>query len=585
MGAACMSSTVANGVEDEKVQSVNQMPYNEQFGNAERYGEESQIQSMKSSLKKKKKQEIIHVPHRSQNKSQNKQDSQITQEAALARAAAGLKIDVSQLVQSDYSEVSSRPSSRPSSRVSSRSRSTEASTTVVHAPGHTNAAGARVESDLGPTIKIESDMSSMIKAEVDYLLKNLFVVDACVNTRERLNQYSILEKVPVSRKLRILEMAKQVEVLDRAMGSMCGMAVGDAMGHMFEFLPAQDEPGGSYFALRSMKFYGEQNTFGLQYGQWTDDASMGLCMADSLILHQGYDGSDMRARFWCWWYRGYNNAFRLDKSRRQCHSVGLGGNISKSLNAMSRLRRGEKPPPVFSAKGEDAGNGSLMRFTPIALFFHSVPLPFLYEFCRQSSYTTHPGIVAAEACSLLGHLIYKALRRPSGPVDAKQFLEESTAEYLRTSGLESKSGWGFNEMKWLATGKPERKTERCWEWRRENLDIAGTLRARGGTYNGYPVSSGYFGSYSLDGLAMALWAVYHTSSFDEAIAKSINLCGDADSHGSIAGQIAGALYGYSSIHPQFIKWQSRWDEHEFAARAVLLHELGSRWAADSDSCA
>jgi len=80
---------------------------------------------------------------------------------------------------------------------------------------------------------------------------------------------------------------------------------------------------------------------------------------------------------------------------------------------------------------------------------------------------------------------------------------------------------------------------------------------------------------------MAMWSVYHTKSFDEAIQRSINLLGDADSTGSIAGQIAGALYGYSSIHSQFIQWQSRWDEHEFAVRAVLLYELGTQWAAAS----
>jgi len=154
---------------------------------------------------------------------------------------------------------------------------------------------------------------------------------------------------------------------------------------------------------------------------------------------------------------------------------------------------------------------------------------------------------------------------------------------MQTSGLDQKSGWGYKEMKWLVNGKPERATERCWAWREESLDIRSTLKARGRSYNGYPVSAGYFGSYSLDGLAMAIWAVYHTKTFDEAIAKSINLLGDADSHGSIAGQLAGALYGYSSIHPQFIKWQNRWDDNEFAVRAVLLHELGSQWASGSSS--
>merc|ERR1719157_373491 len=130
-------------------------------------------------------------------------------------------------------------------------------------------------------------------------------------------------------------------------------------------------------------------------------------------------------------------------------------------------------------------------------------------------------------------------------------------------------------MKWLSTGKPERATERCWEWRNECLDIASTLRARGSSYNGYPVSAGYFGSCSMDGLAMAMWSVYHTTSFDEAVARSVNLLGDADSHGSITGQLAGAIYGYNSINRQFLEWLNLWDDHEFAVRAVLLKHLGS----------
>jgi ADP-ribosylglycohydrolase len=210
----------------------------------------------------------------------------------------------------------------------------------------------------------------------------------------------------------------------------------------------------------------------------------------------------------------------------------------------------------------------------MSIYLHSSTMDEVYKYSRLSSYTTHPGIIAAEACSLLGHLIVAALNRPAEPVDPKAFLEEQTAEYMKRSGLASKHGRGYDEMKWLVTGKPQRRTERCWAWREDSLDIASTLRARGRSYNGYPVSAGYFGSYSMDGLAMAMWSIYHTRSFDEAVVRSVNLLGDADSHGSITGQLAGALYGYKSINPQFLTWLNRWDDHEFAVRAVLLHHLG-----------
>jgi ADP-ribosyl-[dinitrogen reductase] hydrolase len=77
-----------------------------------------------------------------------------------------------------------------------------------------------------------------------------------------------------------------------------------------------------------------------------------------------------------------------------------------------------------------------------------------------------------------------------------------------------------------------------------------------------------------------MWSIYHTTSFDEAVVKSVNLLGDADSHGSITGQLAGALYGYSSIHPQFNEWLARWDDYEIAIRALLLHDIGGRAGAD-----
>lgn len=395
-----------------------------------------------------------------------------------------------------------------------------------------------------------------------------------------LNGYSILSRFPIEQKRALVEYAARENFLSRAMGSMCGMAIGDAVGHVYEFMPAVDTPGPDRFDLSTMSFIGGSNSFGLKRGQWTDDASMGLCMADSLIMKRDFNGSDMRVRFWCWWNRGYNNAFRKDPTRSA--SVGLGGNISKSLMALT-AGRGKTVPPRYDSRTEDAGNGSLMRFTPVAIFFCDADPNKLYEIARLSSYTTHPGIIAAEACSLLAHLIAAALRLPAGTVDAKSFLELETARYLERSGLATKSGWGYDQMIWLTTGRPIHDTERCWRWRETNLDIAGTLKARGSRYNGYPVSAGYFGSYSLDGLALALWSVYHTSGFDEAVVKSVNLLGDADSHGSITGQLAGALYGVNAIHPQFMQWLNDWDDYEFAVRGVMLHQLGGNATRGSPS--
>ena len=121
--------------------------------------------------------------------------------------------------------------------------------------------------------------------------------------------------------------------------------------------PAKDgTPGGV--------IVGRFNQFDLKPGQWTDDASMGLCLADALLANEGrYDGATVRIWFHNWWFNGLNNAFRLDRSRRNIHcgdslSVGLGGNIAQSLQEIEICaRRGDQVPPRFGASNSDAGNG------------------------------------------------------------------------------------------------------------------------------------------------------------------------------------------------------------------------------------
>ncbi|CAE7210088.1 tri1 [Symbiodinium natans] len=372
-----------------------------------------------------------------------------------------------------------------------------------------------------------------------------------------LNGYTILQGLSVEDKKALVEECVRVPSLNQAMGALCGMAVGDALGHPFEYITVTDVPGTSHFDLATLEFHGEFNKFACKRGQWTDDASMGLCMADSFILRQAFDGSDLRRRFWCWWFRGYNNAFRKDPERESKKSIGLGGNTQKSLEPLVACSETGVPPEYESAS-EDAGNGSLMRLAAVPIFFHALPLEELYSVARKSSLTTHPGFVAAEACAFLAHIVRQAMRLPpSSTVTARDFLDSTSQEFYVASGLASHSGPGFDEMKWLVSSQPVRDTERCWNWKHDTLDIAATLAARGWSYNGYPVSADYFGSYSLDGLAGALWAVYHTRSFDEALSCAVNLNGDADSFGSITGQIAGAFYGFSAINPQFLDWLVR----------------------------
>merc|ERR1712154_189794 len=147
-------------------------------------------------------------------------------------------------------------------------------------------------------------------------------------------------------------------------------------------------------------------------------------------------------------------------------------------------------------------------------------------------------------------------------------------------------------LRLIKSEEPKGTLEECWNWKNEygELPIIDTFYERSGgrdidrwkrkKYNGYPVNADYWGSYCMDGLAMGLHCVYHGTNFADSIEKCVNLLGDADSTGSIGGQIAGAIYGYQSIindkKQKFLLDQLvKWDDYDFAFRGLLLYILGN----------
>ena len=226
---------------------------------------------------------------------------------------------------------------------------------------------------------------------------------------------------------------------------------------------------------------------------------------------------------------------------RRAGSVGLGGNISRSLRTM---RAGDDVTTRFNAEGEDAGNGSLMRLAPVPIAYR-LDARAAAAAAAESSYTTHPGPMAAEACAFLATLCVRAMTEfePAQQAEsARAFLirvaDEHAASELAPPAATDAARRGTAELRrLLLSSEPQGGLETCWNWRDAHLDVSGTLKRRGRQYNGYPVSAGYFGSFCLDGLAIALHAVAATASFSAAIERCVNFLGDADSTAAICGQI------------------------------------------------
>ena len=205
----------------------------------------------------------------------------------------------------------------------------------------------------------------------------------------------------------------------RAIGSMLGMAIGDAMGARYEFKKVRYDE----IDLKGMD--SKYSNFNMEPGQWTDDTSMGLCLADSLLMNKGeLDPHDLMKRFLCWWYGGYNNAFKKNATPR--HSVGLGGNISQSFKRYFKYKEEE----TGAGDENTSGNGSIMRNAAIPICFHKIDeIKNACEMARMQSRVTHQGKEAKECCALLTHIIVNLLNRKNDE-DEKEEKKEKLKDIL-----------------------------------------------------------------------------------------------------------------------------------------------------------
>ncbi|NWN47507.1 ADP-ribosylglycohydrolase family protein [Pseudomonas sp. MAFF 301514] len=292
-------------------------------------------------------------------------------------------------------------------------------------------------------------------------------------------------------------------LLDRYRGSLLGLACGDAVGTTVEFMPR-----GTFTPVTDMVGGGP---FNLKAGQWTDDTSMALCLAESLLRKGGFDAADQMGRYLNWWKWGYLS------STGDCFDIGM--TVRTALTAFES----QGNPFAGSTEPFSAGNGSMMRLAPLVLFYFP-NLQSVDDFSRESSRTTHGAQEAIECCVVLARAIGNAL---SG----------ATKERLLNISC---AGLSAPKVVAIAQGEYCNKTR---------AQITGS---------GYAVAS----------LEAALWCVKHTDSFADAVLAAANLGDDADTTAAIVGQLAGAYYGMQGIPTGWLDKLCMRDEIEEMADAL-----------------
>lgn len=290
------------------------------------------------------------------------------------------------------------------------------------------------------------------------------------------------------------------------MGSLMGLAIGDALGAPIEF-----EKRDTYEKVTGFRSGGP---FHLKAGQWTDDTSMALCLGYSLVEKKGFEPADIMKRFHSWWREGFMSC------TGHCFDI---GNTTKAA-----LTRFEEKAEYFSGSPQDpATNGSIMRLAPVPLYFFNQEEKVLF-FSGESSRLTHAPAACVDACRALGLFIHRALKGFS-----KEKLLDVDPSLL---------GPIAPEIAAVLAGSYRTK-------KREEISAEGLAHTC---------------------LEAALWAFYHTDTFNDGVLLAVNLGEDSDTTGAVFGQLAGAYYGIESIKEQ---WRENlWDQSLIKTLAQKLYE-------------
>ncbi|MBZ4647554.1 MAG: ADP-ribosylglycohydrolase [Clostridia bacterium] len=244
---------------------------------------------------------------------------------------------------------------------------------------------------------------------------------------------------------------------ERILGGLFGVACGDALGRTLEFM-SKDEIERKYGYLKDIKDIIGGGCWDLAPGEVTDDTMMTIAVAEGI----------------------------LDNPQNPIEDIG------KHLRSSDWMKTAYYAHQATG--GMSAGNGSLMRCLPVALYYNDVEK--MLEITALQSLLTHYDKKATDACQFYNLLVYQYLNgKPKIPA-----IREHIEKY------------------------PEYK--QVFQLSKDQLKPTG---------------------YVFDTLICTLWCFISTSSFEDAVCEAANLGGDADTIAAITGGMAGVYYGYNAI--------------------------------------
>lgn len=284
-------------------------------------------------------------------------------------------------------------------------------------------------------------------------------------------------------------------LINKLKGTIYGNAIGDALGLGTEFMNDEDMAWKYPVGITHYSdIYQDSHRRRWKIGDWTDDTDMMLCIANAVIKDRGVCLASIARNFKDW---------------AMGTPMGIGQTTYKVLSFADYV---EKPFEASKTVWEmshrnNAANGGLMRTSIVGLF------PKEVECCAANiCKLTHYDPRCIGSCVIVSLLIH--------------------------SLVYNNVGLSYHDMVNIAMRYDKRIVD--------YIDLALSSDIRG-----LELQDEESIGYTLKCLSAALWAYWHTKSFEEGLLAVVRAGGDADTNAAVACAVLGAKYGYESIPDEY----------------------------------
>ncbi|MFP4418303.1 MAG: ADP-ribosylglycohydrolase family protein [Fibrobacterota bacterium] len=305
--------------------------------------------------------------------------------------------------------------------------------------------------------------------------------------------------------------------------SLYGAILGDALGVPVEHSTRQE------LALCSVKNMLGYGRYDQPKGTWSDDSSMILCTCDALL--DDYNLDRIARNFERWLFEGFWTPYG------HVFDSGL-----TTVTALESFRSGVSAYESGQKTIDDNGNGSLMRILPAALYFSDLPVDDFIEKIHEICAITHGHARAKTGCGIYSLIIRRLLCSPTEKLPAIHQAVDQARQYY--------------------AGREPYDSELSHFSRIINHQIAALKEAD-------IHSSGYV----VDTLEASLWCFLRHYDTKSILLSAINLGLDTDTTATVAGGLAGLVYGLDSIPSDWLSSLARKNDidqliHAFAETII-----------------